>query len=89
MEELFGLAVDPGEAFFAVARAEFGEEFAEAAFEGFLDASHLRLIYHGATRTEGYKKKRSLYSRASVSLFAQALANYGRQTRTRRPTMSR
>ena len=57
MEELFCLVVDPGEAFFAVARAEFGEEFAEAAFEGFLDASHLRLIYHGATRTEKGTRK--------------------------------
>jgi hypothetical protein len=44
--------MDPSKAFLAIARAKLGEEFAEAAFESFLDARHVVLAYRGAQNTE-------------------------------------
>src|SRR5688572_22214048 len=40
LEKLLGALVDPGEAFFAIACAEFSEKVAETAVERFLDAGH-------------------------------------------------
>src|SRR5688572_8348960 len=58
LEELLRALMNPGEAFLAIACAEFIEEFAETAVERFLDAGHrLRFILPRRHRGHGEGEK--------------------------------
>ena len=54
LDQLSRALMDPGKAFLAIAGAEVGEEFAETAFEGFLD-THGSVEFH--TKAQRHKEE--------------------------------